>query len=110
MLLKLGDIFDEVQADLPALTQIKDVKRAANRSITQINNHFSGYKRDDIAVIRQVADVTESIVFAAGGVLTVITDSSSAVSPGFLCAIEGSDFNDDIYPVTSIGATTVTGS
>lgn len=110
MKLTLGDINKIAQSDIPALSEIKKVQRAANRVIRRINSIFPGTIDTELAFIRKRANLKESLTFANAQPDTIVTttDISSSISPGFVAYIFGTVNNDGFYYINGVSTTTIT--
>ena len=59
----LGHIDRIVKSEIPALSNISEVYRSANRVIGKINTLFPGVMETELAFTRKVADTTENLTF-----------------------------------------------
>jgi len=108
-MLTLGKIFDDFQADyIPSLTELKAVRRSAERVIDDLNSKTGGIDVFDKGLELIVAPITEAVVFdATNQAITVTTDFSSLAEPGDVIVIYDSLYNSKSFTISSQGAATV---
>lgn len=110
MKLALGDLNKIAQSDIPALSQISEVQRAANRVIRRINSIFPGTMETELAFTRKLADTTGNLTFADANPDTIVTDTdhSSVISAGFVAQAWTTTKNDGAFYINGVSTVTIT--
>lgn len=106
--MNFGEINELIQADIPALTQKREVYRAINRVIRDINSKFPGKLHTETGLTCHHASETLTLTFDAIG-QTISDDalgdfSSKGYAVGDKIYISGSALNDGTYTIKSFSA------
>lgn len=77
--LTLGDIARIAKSEIPALSNITEVYRSANRVLGRINSLFPGVMETELAFTRKLANTTENLTFE----LSPTTGAEALTNGGF---------------------------
>ena len=108
-MLTLGKVFDDIQADyIPSLTELKAVRRSAERVIDDLNSKTGGIDVFDKGLELIVAPTEEALTFDVAGQHIVLTTTPTAtVKPGDVIVVYDTSYNNRQFTISRISTATV---